>query len=165
MKDIIIKTIKETIDDYKDEFEFYDVHSCIMICDAIDDALHADYCNGVIPTRVRVAATLHKWIDDMDGLGISSEDADGWDDAEELVIYLAIERPRPRKDKKLHEEIIKDCMPLLTSLVPMQNFVDTYNEGVSQFGGGDYFPHESVGFFNFYKQSYYDNHKKFHGIV
>ena len=170
MIDLIENNIAETIEEYIDEFEVDDtqmftIEQIIMICDTINDKMCADYHNGNLPVNVRIAATLHKWIDDEDGLGIISEEAESWDDAEELVLYMAIERPRPRKDKKYHEAIIKECMPLLTSLVSMEHFVDTCDEGVSQMCGGDYFPHESVGFFNFYKQNYYDNHKKFHGIV
>ena len=170
MIDIIENTIAERIEDYMYEFDVKDTHQfsieqIIMICDSINDDMCADYHNGILPVNVRIAATLHKWIDDEDGFGMSSEDAESWDDAEELVLTFAIERPRPRKDRKYHENIIKECMPLLTSLVSMEHFVDTCDEGISQFCGGDYFPHESVGFFNFYKQNYYDNHKKFHGIV
>ena len=170
MIDIIENTIAERIEDYMYEFDVNDTHQfsieqIIMICDSINDDMCADYHNGILPVNVRIAATLHKWIDDEDCFSMSSEDAESWDDAEELVLTFAIERPRPRKDRKYHENIIKECMPLLTSLVSMEHFVDTCDEGVSQMGGGDYFPHESVGFFNFYKQNYYDNHKKFHGIV
>ena len=142
----------------------FTIEQIIMICDSINDDMCADYHNGILPVNVRIAANFRKWIDDEDGLGIASEDAEDWEDAEELVLTFAIERPRPRKNRKYHEAIIKECMPLLTSLVSMEHFVNTCDEGVSQKCGGDYFPHESVGFFKFYKQNYYDNHKKFHGI-
>lgn len=167
MKDNIISAIKQKIDNI--DTSDFSIEKVIETFNKINDALEVMYLAGAIDEVVSVSAVLQKWIDDEDGLGIASADADGWDDAEELVVIFAIERLRPRKNKKFHEAIIKECMPLLSSFVPMKHFVDTCDEGISQFSTisriGYYDCFESVGFFKFYKQNYYDNHKKFHGIV
>lgn len=167
MKDNIISAIKQKIDNI--DTRDFSIEKVIKTFDKINDTLEVMYLAGAIDEVVSVSAVLQKWIDDEDGLGIASADAESWDDAEELVVIFAIERHRPRKNKKFHEEIIEECMPLLSSLVPMKHFVDTCDEGISQFRTisriGQYDCFESVGFYNFYKQNFYDNHKKFHGIV
>jgi hypothetical protein len=160
MKDIIIKTIKKHINEFPIGHKI-SVEDIMKFCDGVTKEFKELYMFSCIDNIVEVVATLHKWIDCEDG-SIEMRDVDDWDDAEQLTIIMRIERPRARKDKDSHEDIIDDCMLRLLSIVPTNNFEKIENEGVSQYHNSRCY--ESVGFLNFYKETYYTNHKKFWGI-
>lgn len=160
MKDIIIKTIKKHINELPIGHK-KSVEDIMEFCDGVTQEFKELYVFSRIDNIVEVVATLHKWIECEDG-SIEMIDADGWDDAEQFTIIMRIERPRARKDKDFHEDIIDDCMLRLLSIVFTNDFEEIQNEGVSQYHNSKCY--ESVGFLNFYKETYYTNHKKFWGI-
>ena len=161
MKDIIVKTIKKRISEFPIGHK-NSVEDIMELCDDITRDFKELYLFSRIDNIVEVVATLHKWIECEDG-SIEMIDADGWDDAEQFTIIMRIERPRARKDKDFHEGIIDECMLRLLPIVSANDFEKIENEGVSQFHNSRCY--ESVGVLNFYKETYYTNHKKFWGIT
>lgn len=161
MKEKITNTIKQHISSFEidNELPLEDVENFFS---TLDKEFSRQYDYGEIPCEIEVSATLHKWVEDSD-CSMTEACADDWDDAEHLVVFMCIKRFRPRKDKKLHEEIIKACMPIFKEIIPMEHFVSVEAEDVEDFEwiiGQDKF-YESICNYNFMKKNYYDNHKSF----
>lgn len=163
MKDTIINTIKNIISKFhiaklstNESISLVDIET---LCDNINNALYVKYRNDEIQNKVTICATPHKYEEKGDNY-LEAVDANGWDDAEELNLFMSIERPRPRKDKKLHEEIVKESISILKNVIPMNFFADTFEEEVWQENYDNMF--QSMSMICFYMPCHYENHKKFH---
>lgn len=155
MKDIVLNTIKSNIAKFsdKDSLSLTDIET---LCKNITSDLNR---NDEISNTVIIDASPHKCIEDGE-YTMTAIDADGWDDAEELTLFMSIERPRPRKDKKLHEEIVEESISILKELIPMQYFEDFSDDDVWQETRED--GYETMTIISYYLPSFYSNHESFH---
>ena len=160
LKNTILKTINYSISEFAVDGKI-PFNKIKEFCNKIDTELNIDSFSGYIDNHVRISATLSKWVEE-DNLSLTEEHVNSWEEAESMTIHMSIERPRPRKDKKIHEEIINECLSIINEVIPMDNFVEVIVDDADQMGGTD--SYETVGFYTYYKQNHYDNHKEFHGI-
>lgn len=157
MKNSIIKTINSYISEFAVDGKI-PLNKVEEFCNKIN----AELDNGqYLPNSLCVGATLQKWEEAGDN-SLEEVSATSWEDAECMVIHMSIVRPRPRKDKKLHEEIINECLSIIDKVIPMDIFIGVDIDDAFQMDRvGE---HDTVGIYTYNKQNYYDNHKEFHGI-
>ena len=126
------------------------------LCDNISNDFQSLYENGQIKSKVKVTSSLKKAVKSSTAMGwIDDEKVERWDDADCFEICVKISRQPSSPDGKLHQEIIKKCMPILTSIVPMEYFIDTLDIDVIDSNVIGYTEFESVGLFTFLKESFY----------
>lgn len=160
LKNTILKVINYSISEFAVDGKI-PFNKITEFCNNINTELHISSFSGYIGNPVCVSATFGKWVEEGK-MCLTEEHVDSWEESESMTIHMSIERPRPRKDKKLHEEIINECLSIINEVIPMDNFVEVIGDDAEQMGGTD--SYETVGFYTYYKQNYYDNHKEFHGI-
>lgn len=154
MKEKITNTIKQHISSFEIVNKLA-LENVEIFFNTLNKEFERQYNCGEIPCKIEVAASLKKCFEDSCG-GRIEACADDWDDADHLVVFMSIKRPHPRKYKKIHEEIIKACMPIFKEIMPIQHFVSVEAKDVEDFEwiiGQDKF-YESRCIYNFIKKNY-----------
>jgi hypothetical protein len=162
MKDIIINTINDNIGNLNitkgGENRSFSIPEVQKLCDKISNDFQSLYENGQIESKVKVTSSLKKVVESSTVMGWwDDEKVERWDDADCFEICVKISRQLSSADRKLHQEIIKKCMPILTSIVHMEYFIDTLDINVHDISGIGYTDFESVGLFTFLKESFYSD--------
>ena len=75
-----------------------------------------------IENQVMFYCSFFKWIEEDNGF-LSREDANGWDDAEELNIAMIIRRKNRKKNSE-HFAIIEECLNRTKNFIDMDLFKD-----------------------------------------
>jgi hypothetical protein len=162
MEDIIINTINDNIGNMsikkRGGNRSFSIPEFQKLCDNISNDFQSLYENDEIESKVEVTSSLKKVVESSTVMGWwNDEKVERWDDADCFVICVKISRQLSSADGKLHQEIIKKCMPILTSIVPMEYFIDTLDINVHDMSGIGYTDFESVGLFTFLKESFYSD--------
>lgn len=162
MENIIINTINDNIRSMSltqhGENRSFSIPEVQNLCDIISNDFQSLYENGQIESKVKVTSSLKKVVESSTIKGWwDDEKVERWDDADCFEICVKISRQPSSPDGKLHQEIIKKCMPILTSIVPMKYFIDTIDTDVIDSNVIGYTDYESVGLFTFLKESFYSD--------
>ena len=162
MEDIIINTINDNIGNLNitkgGEKRSFSIPEVQKLGDNISNDFQSLYENRQIKSKVKVTSSLKKVIKSSTVVGWrDDEKVERWDDADCFEICVKISRQPSSPDGKLHQEIIKKCMPILTSIVPMKYFIDTIDTDVIDSNVIGYTDFESVGLFTFLKESFYSD--------
>ena len=162
MEDIIIYTINDNIRNKSltqlGGNRSFSIPEVQKLCNNISNDFQSLYENGQIESKVKVTSSLKKVVESSTVVGWRDvEKVERWDDADCFEICVKISRQPSSPDGKLHQEIIKKCMPILTAIVPMKYFIDTIDIDVLDSNVIGYTDFESVGFFTFLKESFYSD--------
>ena len=104
--------------------------------------------------------SFFKWIDE-DELTISREEAESWEDAEELNVMMVIRR-RTRKKNPEHQKLIKECFNTIRNAIDTSLFYDEELEIINHVSTG--YPitgknsYETLGEIAFKKPNFKENH-------
>lgn len=162
MEDIIINTINDNIGNLNitksGEKRSFSIPEVQKLCDNISNDFQSLYEKGQIESKIKVTSSLQKVVESTTIMGwMDNEKVERWDDADCFEICVKISRHPSSPDGKLHQEIIKKCMTILTSIVPMKYFIDTLDIDVIDSNVIGYTEFESVGLFTFLKESFYSD--------
>lgn len=162
MEDIIINTINDNIGNInsakRGENRSFSIPEFQKLCNNISNDFQSLYKNGQIESKVKVTSSLKKVVESSTVVGWRDvEKVERWDDADCFEICVKISRQPSSPDGKLHQEIIKKCIPILTSIVPMKYFIDTLDINVFDTNAKGCTDFESVGLFTFLKESFYSD--------
>ena len=118
------------------------------------------YKSHKIDNQVLFYCSFFKWIDE-DELTISREEAESWEDAEELNVMMVIRR-RTRKKNPEHQKLIKECFNTIRNAIDTSLFYDEELEIINHVSTG--YPitgknsYETLGEIAFKKPNFKENH-------
>ena len=128
--------------------------------DYVNSTLEELYKSRKIDNQVLFYCSFFKWIDE-DERTISREDAESWENAEELNVMMVIRR-RTRKKNPEHQKLIKECFNTIRNVIDKSLFYDEELEIINHVSTG--YPiagknsYETLGEIAFKKPNFKENH-------